>query len=206
MKVLAREWLQVRGLRCDDVEDGVKPEESAVNANNVDFYVTGTYLTRIRDDCMENDYTVGGVLYDNLWEQCNTGLSERPSGGRSWPTPATETVTLDHMLIGLYKTPHIENGVTVMGENALFKWSTSANHLVIKCSTFMVDAVSLNGRKSMDVPAGTLVDDSACPGNPSTIVWLGGGAYPGATGGLRVVADRTVWSNAVSAWKSAHGF
>jgi hypothetical protein len=206
LRIIARDWMQVRGLRCDGVEDGIRPLESAVNANNTRFYVSGTYLTDVRDDCMENDYTVGGVLYDNLWEQCNTGLSERPSGGRSWATPAGETVVLDHMLIGLYRTPHDEGGRTVLGENALFKWSSSANHLVIRCSTFMVDAMSLNGAGSMAVPAGTVVDDSACPGHPSTIVWLGGGAYPAPTAGLRVVSDRAVWTGAVAAWKAAHGW
>jgi hypothetical protein len=64
VKIIALEWMQVRGVRCDNVEDGIKPQESAVNANNARFFVSGTYLSRIRDDCMENDYTVGGVLHD----------------------------------------------------------------------------------------------------------------------------------------------
>ncbi|MGY1681902.1 hypothetical protein [Geodermatophilus sp. SYSU D01176] len=205
LKIIAREWMQVRGLRCDNVEDGIKPQESGVNANNTQFYVSGTYLTRIRDDCMENDYTVGGVLYDNLWEQCNTGISERPSNDRSWPTPASETLVLDHMLIGLYETPHEEDGQVVMGENALFKWSTSGNRLVIRCSVFKVDSVSLNGEDAMALPPGTVVDDSACPDDPTTIVWLGGGEYPVPTPGIRVVSDPDVWTDAVNAWKDAHG-
>jgi hypothetical protein len=205
VKILARDWMQVRGLRCDNVEDGIRPEESTVNANNSFVYVSGTYLTRIRDDCIENDYTVGGLLQDNLWEQCNTGVSERPSGGRSWPTPRSETLTLDHMLIGLYQTPHVDGGRTVMGENALFKWSSSGNHVVIKCSVFKVDARSLNGTDAMALPPGTVVDDSACPGNPSTIVWLGEGAYPADPGGLKVVTDPAVWTDAVNSWKAAHG-
>jgi hypothetical protein len=205
LKIIAREWMQVSGLRCDNVEDGIKPQESAINANNAEFYVSGTHLTRIRDDCMENDYTVGGVLYDNLWEQCNTGLSERPSSDRQWRTPPSETVVLDHMLIGLYPTPHVENGKTVMGENALFKWSGSGNRVVIKCSIFKVNTVSLNGTSAMGLPAGTVVDDSACPDTPSTLVWLGGGEYPGWAGDLRVVSDESVWTSAVAAWKAAHG-
>jgi hypothetical protein len=206
VKILAREWMQVRGTRCDNVEDGMKPQESSVNANNAQFYISGTYLTRIRDDCMENDYTVGGVLYDNLWEQCNTGISERPSRDRSWSTPESETLVLDRMLIGLYETPHIEDGEVVMGENALFKWSDSGNRVVIKCSLFKVDSVSLNGESAMAMPAGTVVDDSECPDNPSTIVWLGGGEYPAWTAGMRVVSDRSVWTDAVDAWKAAHGY
>ena len=203
--IVARGWAQVRGLRCDNLEDGIRPKESGVNVNNVSIYVTGTYLTRIRDDCIENDFTIGGLLQDNLWEQCNTGVSERPSGGRSWTTPAAETLTLDHMLIGLYQTPHDKTGTRVMGENALFKWSSSANHVVIKCSIFRVDAVSLNGTDAMAVPPGTVVDDSRCPQHPSTIVWLGGGRYPAPTAGMRVISDLAVWTDAVDAWKAAHG-
>jgi hypothetical protein len=204
VKIIAREWMQVRAFRCDNVEDGIKPQESGVNANNAQVFVSGTYLSRIRDDCMENDYTVGGVLRDNLWEQCNTGISERPSDDRSWPTPASETLTLDHMLIGLYETPHVEDGKTVMGENALFKWSESGNRVVIRCSIFKVDSVSLNGEDAMAMPPGTVVDDSACPDSPSTIVWLGGGEYPAWTAGLRVVSDESEWTDAVAAWKAAH--
>jgi hypothetical protein len=205
VKILAREWMQVRGVRCDNVEDGIKPEESGVNANNARFSVTGTHLSRIRDDCMENDYTVGGVLVDNLWEQCNTGISERPSRDRGWQTPPSETLVLDRMLIGLYETPHVKDGTTVMGENALFKWSSSGNRVVIKCSIFKVDSVSLNGPEAMAMPPGTVVDDSECPDDPSTIVWLGGGGYPAWTAALRVVGDRRVWDDAVTSWKVAHG-
>ena len=204
LKIIAVQWMQVRGLRCDNVEDGIRPEESGVDANNTQFAVSGTHLSHIRDDCMENDYTVGGLLQDNLWEQCNTGVSERPSGNRQWPTPAAETLTLDHMLIGLYPTPHVQGGHTVTGENALFKWSASGNHVVIRCSVFKVDSLSLNGAGAMGLPPGTVVDDSACPANPSTIVWLGGGRYPAATPGLRVVSDPTVWTAAVAGWKAAH--
>jgi hypothetical protein len=205
VKIVALEWMQVRGLRCDNVEDGFRPQESGVNANNARFTISGTHLSKIRDDCLENDYTVGGLLQDNLWESCNTGISERPSRGRSWATPSSETLTLDRMLIGLYPTPHVEGGKTVMGENTLFKWSSSGNRLVIKCSIFKVNSVSLNGKSAMALPPGTVIDDSACPDNPSTIVWLGGGAYPASTGGMRVVSDPAVWNNAVSTWKSAHG-
>jgi hypothetical protein len=67
-----------------------------------------------------------------------------------------------------------------------------------------VDEVSLNGVDTMAMPPGTVVDDSACPDNPSTIVWLGGGEYPAWTAGMRVVSDPAVWTDAVRAWKSAH--
>ena len=204
VKVVAIEWLQIHGTRCHGVEDGFRPQEGEPNSNRTEFRITGTYLTNVADDCLENDYILGGVLRDNLWESCFTGLSERPSADRSWTPPAGETLTLDHMLIGLRSMPHDSDKGT--GPNALFKWSTSANKVVIKCSTFFVPQKSVNGTDTMAIPAGTVVDDSACPNNPSTIVWTGGGAYPAPTAGIRVTSDRGVWDRAVANWKAAHGY
>jgi hypothetical protein len=202
VKVVGIEWLQIHGTRCDGVEDGFRPQEGEPNSNRTEFLISGTHLTNVADDCLENDYILGGVLHDNLWESCFTGLSERPSGDRQWTPPADESLTLDHMLIGLRSMPHDSDKGT--GPNALFKWSDSANKVVIKCSIFFVPDVSVNGTDTMAIPAGTVVDDSECPDNPSTIVWLGGGEYPAPTAGLRVVNDRGVWDRAVSAWKTAH--
>jgi hypothetical protein len=203
VKVVALEWLQIHGTRCDGVEDGFRPQEGEPNSNRTRFTISGTHLTNVVDDCLENDYILGGVLHDNLWESCYTGISERPSADRSWTPPADETLTLDHMLIGLRSMPHDSDKGT--GPNALFKWSASANKLIIRCSVFLVPALSVNGTDTMAIPAGTVVDDSACPDNPSTIVWLGGGNYPAPTAGIPVVSDRAVWDRAVSAWKTAHG-
>jgi hypothetical protein len=205
VKVVAVEWLQIHNTRCDGVEDGFRPQEGGVNLNRTQFLIQGTYLTNVADDCLENDYTLGGVLRDNLWESCFTGISERPSSNNgTWTSPADETLTLDHMLIGLRSMPHDSDKGT--GPNALFKWSSSANKVVIRCSTFFVPERSVNNTDTMAIPAGTVVDDSACPDNPSTIVWLGGGAYPADTAGIRVVSDPAVWTDAVQAWKAAHGY
>ena len=203
VKVVAIEWLQIHGTRCHGVEDGFRPQEGEPNSNRTTFRISGTYLTDVADDCLENDYILGGVLHDNLWESCFTGISERPSADRSWTPPPGETLTLDHMLIGLRSMPHDSDKGT--GPNALFKWSTSANKVVIKCSTFFVPQKSVNGTDTMAIPAGTVVDDSACPNNPSTIVWTGGGAYPAPTAGIRVTSDRGVWDRAVADWKATHG-
>lgn len=204
VKIVARDWSQVRDLRCDSVEDGIVVKESAENANNTSIYVSGTYLSGIRDDCLENDFTVGGLLHDNLWEGCHTGISERPWRG-DWSTPDDEVLTLDHMLIGLYETPKEDDGRVVMGHNSIFKWSDSGNRVVIRCSIFKLESRSINGVDSMAMPPGTVVDDSGCEDNPSTIVWLGRGDYPGETAGMRVVRDEDVWTDAVQEWKSAHG-
>jgi hypothetical protein len=200
VRIVARDWIVLDGIRCDNTDDGFRPRETSIGAQNVTMVVRNTYFTRIHDDCIENDDVIGGLLQDNLWNGCNTGISEQPTG-RSFSQPAGERLVLDHMLMGLWITPHEEGP----GENSLFKWSSSANKVVIRCSVFKVDAASLNGAKAMAVPA--TIDDSACPDRPTTIVWLGGGPYLGdLPSGIRVTSNLGVWTRAVSAWKCAHGY
>jgi hypothetical protein len=196
--------IDIHNLRCDNVEDGVRPEETARNANDATLNISGTYFTRVHDDCIENDFVIGGILADSLWEQCNTGVSERPpSKAADFSSPKGESLTLDHMLLGLYVNPHRAGP----GENALFKWSSSGNALVIRCSLFKVDALSLNGAEAMSFPAKTTIDDRACPADPTTLVWLGGGSYPGQLPvGVKVVSTASTWARAVTAWRCRHGY
>ena len=200
VRIVATEWIVLDGIRCHNTGDGFRPRETVPGADNVRITVRNTYFTRIRDDCLENDDVIGGLLQDNLWRGCNTGISEQPTDG--WlAQPPGKRLVLDHMLMGLWINPHREGP----GENSLFKWSTSANDLIIRCSIFKVDTLSLNGAKAMAVPA--TINDTACPDDPTTIVWLGGGPYPGdLPSGIRVTSDVGVWTRAVADWKCAHGY
>ena len=202
LRAVATETLVIDGLRCDNTGDGLRPRETETGAQDVAMLIRDTYLTRIHDDCLENDGIIGGVLQDNLWDGCNTGISERPSEAQgSFAQPSEETLVLDRMMIGLWNTPH-EDG---LGANALFKWSDSANRVVIRCSLFKVDAVSLNGPEAMEIP-GT-IDDRRCPDRPTTLVWLGEGSYPGRLpDGILVTGDVAVWDSAVAAWRCRHGY
>jgi hypothetical protein len=201
LRIVATGWMVVDGLRCHNTDDGLRPRETDTGAQDVAMTIRDTYLTDMHDDCLENDAIIGGVLRDGLWDGCSTGISERPSADQgSFSQPPGEALVLDHMLIGLEVFPH-ESGP---GENALFKWSDSANDLIIKCSMFKVDEVSLNGTDAMAIPG--VIDDRACPGRPTTLVWLGGGPYPGALpSGIDVTSDVSVWNSAVTDWKCRHG-
>jgi hypothetical protein len=209
VKGAAYGWYQILEFRCAGVEDGFRPQEPGVNANNSRFLIADTYLTNVLDDCLENDYTTAGVVLDSLWEECYSGISERPSSDRCWNTPPGEQLVLDHLLLGLRPMRHDDGS---FGYGRLFKWEKCAQHtantLVIKCSVFLVPDGRLGDVDGMDIPEGTLIDDSACPNDPTTIVWLGGGAYPGNLRGLpiRVTSDRGVWDTAVADWRARHGY
>ena len=212
VKGVALEWYQILDTVCHGIEDGFRPQESGVNANNTRFVISDTYLGNVLDDCLENDYTTEGVVMDSLWESCLNGVSERPSGSRCWETPPGETLVLDHLLLGLRPLEKEEG----WGYGRLFKFAKCAedgnprthNDLVIRCSTFLVpDYRFPEGTDGMEVPPGTTVDDRACPNDPTTIVWLGGGStYPGDLRGLpiRTLTNKSYWDAKVAAWKAAH--
>ena len=204
VKGAAYEWYQILDVRCAGIEDGFRPQEPGVNANNARFLIADTYLANVRDDCMENDYTTGGVVLDSLWEECYTGISERPSSDRCWdtpgraarPRPPADGPTAHGATRGLRLRPAVQ--VVEM------RGSQRPRHQVLH---LLCPELSLGDADWMAMPEGTVVDDSDCPDDPTTIVWPGDGDYPGDLRGLpiRVTDDRGVWDAAVADWKARHG-
>lgn len=227
MKHVGRGLHQVNGLVCRGIEDGFRPQEdqsgSTVTPNNAQFLIEDSYLGNVMDDCLENDYISAGVILDSLFEHCHNGLSERPSGDRCQGddgifTPPGEKLYLDHLLLGLRPVETEDDG---FGYGRIFKFAKclevgrpqTHNDVVIRCSTFYVPEERADGGPSggaMDVPVGTTVNDSNCPSNPTTIVWLGGGTtYPGNLRGLPIrtlvgAAGQSYWDAQVAAWHTRH--
>jgi hypothetical protein len=193
LRVQAGGWYLVDGLRADNVEDGISPFGDG-------FVARDLYFTYIRDDCIENDAVSGGIVADSLFDGCSMGLSERPSKGfRPAPPPAAETFTLDGVLLRLQPMPR-DDAPDGLGHGQLFKWSRWANRLVLRNSIFLVERVSMNGRKSMRFPDGTVAENV-------TLVWSGPGSYPAPVpAGVRVTKDRSVWDAARRAWLARHGY
>jgi len=213
VKGVGREWYQILGTVCRGIQDGFRPQESGVNVNNTRFVISDTYVANVMDDCIENDYITAGVVLDSLWDGCHTGISERPSSDRCWVTPPGEQLIVDHLLLRL-RPYQLDEG---FGYGRLFKFVDNCaedgqprthNDLVIRCSTFLVPDYRLDGgTDGMQVPPGTTVDDSGCPDDPTTIVWLGGGnTYPGDLRGLpiRTVTDRGYWDAKAAEWLARH--
>jgi hypothetical protein len=193
LRVQAGGWYVVDGLRVDNVEDGISPFGDGLVARNL-------YFTYIRDDCIENDAISGGYVADSLFDGCYMGLSERPSKGFSpTPPPAGETFTLDGVLLRLQPMPR-DDAPDGLGNGQLFKWSRWADRLVLRNSILLVERISMNGRKAMRFPRGTVAHNV-------TLVWTGPGAYPGPLpAGVRVTRDRAVWDAARARWLARHGY
>jgi hypothetical protein len=206
LRIGGNDWYAVDGLRVNNVEDGVAPRgtENLYPKDGDGFSMRNLYFTYIRDDCVENDDVAGGVIADSLFDGCYTGVSEEPSSGspqNSYPAPAGETLQLDHVLLRLQAMPG-PRGTTdpsVLGHGQLFKWSSVANSLVIRNSTFLIDTTPTSSSSGFPFPAGTNTDNV-------TIVWGGAGPFtwsvpPGTT----VTTDHTVWDNARATWLARHG-
>lgn len=205
LRIAGNGWYAVDGLRVDNLADGVAPRGSdgRYPADGDGFVLRNLYFTYIRDDCVENDDIGGGLIQDSLFDGCYTGISEDPSKDspqHDHPAPAGETLTLDRVLLRLQPMPGPRgtHDPTVLGHGRLFKWSDVANTLVIRDSIFLVEQLPNSG--SADFPAGTRATNV-------TVVWLGGGPYPGKlpASGVTVTSDRSVWDGARQRWLDRHG-
>ncbi len=190
----------VDGLRADNVEDGISPHNDEATV-----HIRGVHLSYVRDDCLENDDGVGVVVSDTLFDGCFVGVSERSRHAGD----GDRTLTLDRVLMRLERMPYdtdVDGDLPASGSvvdggahGQLFKWSQSANDLVIRDSVFLVPGMSANGAKSMAFPPDTRAENV-------TLVWLGPGEYPAQVpDGVTITRDAAVWERARAAWLQQHG-
>ena len=66
----------IEGQRMRRLWDAVRFTE-----NSDDFILRGSWISEVRDDCIENDYLNGGLVEDMLFDGCFSGLSMRPPEG-----------------------------------------------------------------------------------------------------------------------------
>ena len=195
----------VDGLRVDNVADGIRPRgtEDLYPKDGDGFTIRNTYLTYIRDDCVENDDIAGGVIFDSLFDGCYTGISERPSSGNeqeNHPAPPGETLVLNHVLLRLQALPGVRKShdPSVLGHGQLFKWSDVANTPVVRNSIFLVDTVPSTD-SYFPFPPGTTTSNV-------TIVWGADEPFEwDVPPGTSVTTDRSVWTDARQEWLDRHG-
>jgi hypothetical protein len=188
--------LTVEYIRVDDVTDGIRPIAGP-------FTIRGVWLSYVRDDCVENDHLQPGLIDDSLFDGCYVGLSERPSLAiiNSGYDGRNDLLVVQNSLIRLQPMPGPRGGAsTDLGNGQFFKWDDLATKLELHDNVFMAEQVGQSGPDTMGVPSSLL----SCSNN--IMVWLGGGTYPAPLPPcFTVTSDRSVWDNAVVAWKTRHG-
>jgi hypothetical protein len=186
----------VDGIRIDNMTDGLRPEGEGP------FMIRRTWLSYIRDDCVENDHLEGGVIEDSLFDGCYVAISERPTKAilRHGFDGRNDLLTIRGSLLRLQPMPGPRHGKRFSrGNGAFFKWDDRATKLALYDNVFVAEKVGQDGSKSMRIPDRLV----GCANN--TMVWLGPGDYPAPLPAcFTVTKDRSAWDNAVRDWRLQH--
>ena len=219
----------VEGLAAHNVLDGVR-----LNGGLGAFTVRDSWLSYIRDDCIENDTLRSGTIERTLFDGCYMGLSTTPGSSQlATADGSAETVVLRDSLMRLEPMPRPYDlnesqtpgaylsvpGYTVeFGHSAIWKHfgSRDVNYELRGHNIFY-----LEGGRTTNSPAGYDFHPKIAVCEDVTIIWLGDGRrygrplatdYPGALPTncrtLTIVTDplvgRDLWEQAVNAWFVAH--
>jgi hypothetical protein len=204
-------WM--RHCRIDNVTDGLNPRRGGSGAG---FRIEDCYLSRIHDDCLENDDVLPGYI-GRSFLQGHTFYSARPSSG----APASSAVvTIEDCVVELLLQPfqggsdsddmNHDGGYPYddgLGCGTLWKmeWDGSgagARHpasgsVVVRNTVFLVPRQSSSSMKAMRFARGTYDD--------CTLVWLGDGAWPWPLpDGIRLTRDRSVFDERKAAFFQHH--
>jgi hypothetical protein len=183
----------VDGLQVDNIHDGINLRSAdPSDASSGDGWVLrNSYMTYIRDDCIQNDDLASGTIYDVLWDGCFVGVSAARDADQ--PDQSNERITLNHVLIRLQLMLSSEYG---MDHGHLLKWSPEAPRVTIRNSVFLIEDDSAG-----EWPPGTTFDNVTLVWNPAS------GSAPSLEPrpGLRITTDRRVWTAARQDWLDRHG-
>ncbi len=206
----------VEGARIHNVQDGWRPRETPEfkprsYPNTGRFLMRDCYMTGIRDDCIENDEFMPGVVENCLFDGVATFLSEQNetiNGVRYLEVPTIgpdedPTIQITRALVRLAVTSGEQSAVGTWFKMHGYK---SANHrVVITDSVFATDTVSRNSWKVLNFPK-----DATFQGT-NYLLWLGTpGAYrariPDGVTFLEGPAAKDKWNQLRNAWLVAHGY
>lgn len=201
LRIEGSQWYYVDGLRLDNVEDGLSPR-GPQDANHPTLYARNLYFTYVRDDCIESDACLPGIVEDSLFDGCYMGISERPGNAASCPESlAGHEFVMDGVLLRLQAMPR-EDGSDGDAHGHFFKWTNNptSGKLIVRNSILLAAEVSYSGRNTMGFPDGAVAENV-------TLVWLGEGDFPTSLPpGVTVTKDIQVWESARSAWLKRHGY
>jgi hypothetical protein len=189
--------MTIDGIRIHSTWDSVRPGQNAPN-----FVVQNVWVSRSRDDCIENDNANTGVIRDSLFDGCYVFYSS---------SQKVSTVTIEHTLARLQPLPgaHCESGCHQPGHKGWFKGGPP-NRITLHNNIFMQEQKGNVALRNGGIP--TVKDDGrtptmeivACSNN--VMVWLGAGEYPYYLDPrcFTVTKDRSVWDKARINWINCH--
>jgi len=198
LRLEGTDWLASFGLRVQNIEDGFAPRVASDTQqdNTVRFLLSGARMNWIRDDAIEDDYLMSGVIRNVLIDGTNRFLSARPSESQTY-TNHGMVVRIEHALVHMKAMPNGRDQEDGVGFGAIFKWSDAAGTVEMSDSIFLLDEQPIQDEP---FPSGTYSHVTLVLG-PDFI-----GRYPGPLpDGVKTTRHMRVWREARNAWIADHG-
>jgi hypothetical protein len=196
----------IDGIRIHNTWDSLRP---AKRSNN--FMIRNIWVSRNRDDCVENDQYNAGIIDDSLFDGCFVGLSARggSDGGGRILVLQNSLMYLQNMGIKQNDKGHIPRNV---GHGSFFKWRGKSDfHLALHNNILMAEGPLIE--KNFDIPPGSSSSGGYqgafrldCSNN--IMIWIGDGDYPGTLPScfklVKGEEGRKVWDAAKENWINCH--
>jgi hypothetical protein len=188
--------MTVDGIRIHNTWDAVRPGQNAPN-----FIVKNVWVSRNRDDCIENDNANTGLITDSLFDGCYVFYSSAKN---------VSTVTIENTLARLQPLPgaHTDGPNLQPGHKAWIKGGP-VNKISLHNNVFMQEqkgnvAVRAGGIPTLKADGTPSTKIVSCSNN--VMVWTGPGEYPYylQPGCFTVTKDRSVWDRARQNWINCH--
>lgn len=197
----------IDGARIHNVEDGWKPRELPEFGNTGIMQMRNAYMTAIRDDAIENDNFMPGLIEDSLFDGVYTFLSEQNQSGEIPSTMGPNedpTIRITRVYARLYPTNSDGNS----SSGRWFKWQprgTVSHKLVITDSVFATHSQPDSGWSPLNFPDGTTFQGI------NYILWLGtpgeyGAILPPEVVFLEGQAAFDKWNEVRNGWLITHGY
>lgn len=197
-------WAVVDGLRVRNTHDGF----GLFGINTAGDDGAGTVQMRncwfqdIHDDGVENDDWQTLYVEDCLFDRVYSLVSTRPStAGLTGSPGSAKTVRIEDCVVHLAPFPggHKQRSTAATHGTILKIDANSPPHEIVR-TVIRVDGPFIDsGAAQLPVRPGDMYQDV-------TIVWAGGGAYPGnVPAGCTLTTDTSLHDTAVALWKSSHG-
>ncbi|MER9140266.1 hypothetical protein NKI20_29135 [Mesorhizobium sp. M0830] len=185
----------IEGIRARRCWDGIRFAEHADG-----FRLKGCWLSEIRDDAVENDYLLSGIVEDCLFDGCFSGISLDPASNERDGTG--QTVRIDRSLIRMHA--FLSKGEIT--HQAPIKAVDQSPRLRIAESVFALAAANMRGFRRLERTWRLTIES-----RDNVLLWLPDAPIPSALplppSGFRVLtgADaRSYWSRAHLQWIAAH--
>jgi hypothetical protein len=196
LRLEGKGWLASYDLTVTDLEDGFRPRvaDGTEQNNTVSFLLSGAFMDWIRDDAIEDDYLMSGLIKDSLIDGTQRFVSARPTEGTNY-TNHGMVVTIRKVLVRMKAMPN-DRASDGVGQWGIFKWSEAAGTVVMSDSIVLLDEQPID-------------DEPFPPGSYSNVTLVLGpdfrGRYPTALPrGVRVTRKMRIWTKARRAWLATH--